>query len=94
MSYMQRHGIASIDVKATTQASYNQRIQYRLKDSVWNSGGCRSWYLDPDSGKNVILWPGFTWQFRQQTRCFDESAYQMTGLADSAMISQPAGASV
>jgi len=28
-----------------------------------------------ENGKNTTLWPGFTWQFRQQTRRFDAEQY-------------------
>jgi len=91
MHYMQRHGVAEIEVSTTAQARYNHEIQNKLKDSVWNSGGCQSWYLHPVSGKNVTLWPGFTWQFRQQTRQFDKSAYHLTALADSSLVTNPSG---
>jgi cyclohexanone monooxygenase len=28
-----------------------------------------------ENGKNTTLWPGFTWQFRLQTRWFDARQY-------------------
>jgi cyclohexanone monooxygenase len=28
-----------------------------------------------ENGKNTTLWPGFTWQFRKQTRRFDAEQY-------------------
>jgi hypothetical protein len=40
-------------------------------------GGCKSWYLDPRSGKNTTLWPGFTWRFRQATANFSIADYQV-----------------
>ncbi|MEM9058714.1 MAG: hypothetical protein AAGD86_14650, partial [Pseudomonadota bacterium] len=45
--------------------------------TVWMTGGCRSWYLHP-SGKNVTLWPGFTWQFRRRTQKFIAGDYTLT----------------
>ena len=33
--------------------------------TVWNTGGCASWYLDAN-GRNTTLWPDFTWRFRQR----------------------------
>ena len=38
--------------------------------------GCRSWYLN-DVGRNVSLWPDFTWAFAWQTRRFDVSSYEV-----------------
>jgi hypothetical protein len=67
---MQRHRIASVDVKPDVESAYNQRLQDQLKRTIWNTGGCQSWYLDPRTGKNTTLWPGSTWRFKQVTRQF------------------------
>lgn len=33
----------------------------RLASTVWQAGGCRSWYLTSEGGKTTdILWPGHT----------------------------------
>ena len=42
--------------------------------TVWNSGGCSSWYLDAN-GRNTTLWPDFTWRFWGRLRRFDPDAY-------------------
>jgi hypothetical protein len=44
--------------------------------TVWNSGGCASWYIDAQ-GKNTTIWPDFTFRFWQQTREFDAAAYEL-----------------
>jgi hypothetical protein len=49
-------------------------VQKRLERTVWNRGGCASWYLDK-SGRNTTLWPTFTFTFRQQLRSFDLAEY-------------------
>ena len=49
------------------QRRYNAQVQSDLADSIWNTGGCSSWYRHP-SGKNTALWPDFTWRFRARTR--------------------------
>lgn len=67
---MQRHGIATVDVKAGVESAYNQQLQAKLKRTIWSTGGCQSWYLDPRTGKNTTLWPGSTWRFKQVTRQF------------------------
>jgi hypothetical protein len=57
------------------QARYNDEMQRRLAKTVWSSG-CKSWYQTP-SGKNVTLWPGYTFEFRLRTRKFDVDAYEL-----------------
>lgn len=75
MKYMKKHDLQSVEVNVEAQRRFNEKLQGKLSGSVWNDGGCQSWYLHPVSGKNVTLWPGFTWQFRNLTRHFDAEAY-------------------
>jgi len=73
---MHEKKLASIEVSEWVQTDFNRRLQARQKDTVWTTGGCRSWYLD-ENGKNVTLWPGFTWQFRRATRRFEIRDYHV-----------------
>jgi cation diffusion facilitator CzcD-associated flavoprotein CzcO len=73
---MEARGAGSIDVRPEVQARYNAAIQTRLRDTVWNAGGCASWYLD-HTGRNTTLWPGFTWPFRRLLRRFDSDHYEL-----------------
>jgi cation diffusion facilitator CzcD-associated flavoprotein CzcO len=74
---MARLGAAEIDVRPEVQAAYNEALQRRLARTVWNSGGCRSWYLDAH-GRNTTLWPSFTFRFRELTRRFDPTDYVLS----------------
>jgi cation diffusion facilitator CzcD-associated flavoprotein CzcO len=56
------------------QDRFNEKLQRNLAGSVWNSGGCRSWYLD-EHGNNRTLWGGFTWQYRLATRSLKPAEY-------------------
>ena len=67
---MQRHRIATVEVKPAVEHAYNLDLQDKLRRTIWNTGGCQSWYLDPRTGKNTTLWPGSTWRFKQVTRHF------------------------
>ncbi|MFV9651255.1 flavin-containing monooxygenase [Pseudomonas citrulli] len=67
---MQRHRIATVDVKPMVEQAYNRQLQDQLKRTIWNTGGCQSWYLDPRTGKNTTLWPASTWRFKRVTRQF------------------------
>jgi cation diffusion facilitator CzcD-associated flavoprotein CzcO len=55
-------------VRPDVAAAWNARLQRKLPGTVWGSG-CRSWYLDAQ-GRNLTLWPGFTFGFRRRTRRF------------------------
>ncbi|WP_283138389.1 flavin-containing monooxygenase [Rhizohabitans arisaemae] len=57
----------AIEVKPEAEREYNRRIQRRLADKVWNTGGCRSWYLDKNE-VNRSIWPGFTAEYWARTR--------------------------
>jgi cation diffusion facilitator CzcD-associated flavoprotein CzcO len=63
-----------LDLKASVQHTYNERIQAQLKKTVWASG-CRSWYTN-SNGKNTTLYPGLTFTFRNETKKFDPLCYQ------------------
>lgn len=75
---MHAEGLRRIEVRPDRQDAYNDRLQTRMRRSVWHIGGCSSWYRHPVSGRNVVVWPGFTWAFRRQTRRFDRNAYHLS----------------
>jgi cation diffusion facilitator CzcD-associated flavoprotein CzcO len=74
---MSQRNIQSIDVQRQIQTQYNEDLQSRLKKAIWGVGGCQSWYL-VEGGKNAVIWPNFTWKFRQQLKRFDIDAYERT----------------
>ena len=74
LAHMDAAAAATLAVRPEAQDRYNERLQRRLARTVWNRGGCRSWYLDAN-GRNTSLWPGSTWTFRRRTRRFDPWAY-------------------
>ncbi len=80
---MKKYGLGSVEVLPSKQRKFNDDLQRRMRRTVWNSGGCQSWYLD-DHGRNVTLWPRTTYKFRQLTRSFDLAAYRSTAVADRA----------
>jgi cation diffusion facilitator CzcD-associated flavoprotein CzcO len=76
--HARRHGADRIEVLAGAQAAYGRVVQRKMRRTVWLTGGCRSWYLDAD-GRNVALWPDFTWVYAWQTRRFDPANYDLAG---------------
>jgi len=65
----------ALDVKAQVQVRYNHGLQERLAKTVWQTGGCSSWYR-AKSGLNTTLWPDFTFVFRSRLRRFDDENYR------------------
>ena len=61
------------EVRPEVAAAYNAEVQRKLSKTVWASG-CSSWYLDSE-GRNLTLWPGFTFEFRRRTREFRSSDF-------------------
>ena len=47
-----------------------------MKDTVWVTGGCDSWYLDA-SGQASVVWPSTARRYREWTRGFDLEAYDV-----------------
>jgi cation diffusion facilitator CzcD-associated flavoprotein CzcO len=72
---MDERDLAVVDVRPATAAAFDEEMQRRLAGSVWNTGGCSSWYLD-EQGRNPTMWPGFTFEYRRRTRHFDLAAYR------------------
>lgn len=64
----------AIDVKPDVQKSYNEDLQQQLSHTIWQTGGCVSWYQDKN-GKNVTLWPGHTFTFMKRTKNFEPDKY-------------------
>ncbi len=71
---MRTRGLGSVEVTDGAQQRYNDGLDPILAGTIWNAGGCQSWYLDR-KGRNSVMWPTFTWKFRQATRRFDSENY-------------------
>jgi cation diffusion facilitator CzcD-associated flavoprotein CzcO len=74
---MRINAYATVEPTAAAQQRWNDDIQRRMKRTVWNTGGCASWYLD-EHGRNTVLWPRTTFKFRELLARFDVSAYTVT----------------
>jgi cation diffusion facilitator CzcD-associated flavoprotein CzcO len=74
---MDERGADAVEVHTEAQRAFNAELQERLRGTVWNSGGCASWYLDRN-GRNAIQWPGFTFDFRRRTHRFHAADYRLS----------------
>jgi cation diffusion facilitator CzcD-associated flavoprotein CzcO len=83
LEHMRTRRATRLEVRRHAQDAYNEHLQRKLGHSVWNTGGCSSWYLDRN-GRNSTIWPDFTFRFWGQLRRFDPSAYE-TSVAGTAL---------
>jgi cation diffusion facilitator CzcD-associated flavoprotein CzcO len=74
---MDRRGLSAVEVRQDVYEAFNRDTEKRLGASVWNMGGCASWYLD-SNGRNGVWWPGFTWRLWQRTRRLDPADYELS----------------
>jgi cyclohexanone monooxygenase len=72
---LRQRGLASVEPHPAAELAWNAELQRRMRRTVWNTGGCNSWYLDAH-GRNVALWPRTTYKFRRLTSSFDLAAYR------------------
>jgi cation diffusion facilitator CzcD-associated flavoprotein CzcO len=88
--------LAAVEPTERAQGRWSDAVQRRMAGTVWQNGGCASWYQDPD-GRNTALWPGFTFRFRSLTRHVDLGEYERRpvdpGIA-VARAARPSGAAV
>ena len=57
MRSAEQRGSKSVMVKKQTVDEYNVQLQRDMNGTVWESGGCSSWYRLYGTGKNTALWP-------------------------------------
>ena len=73
---MRSRGATEVEVRPAVQDAWNDRLQERLEGTVWDTGGCSSWYLDAN-GRDSVMWPDFTFNYRRRVRRFDPSDYRL-----------------
>jgi cation diffusion facilitator CzcD-associated flavoprotein CzcO len=69
-------GRVALDARPGAVAAWNHTVQERMRRTVWNTGGCTSWYLDAD-GRNTTIWPGTTTELRAATRRVNLAEYDV-----------------
>ena len=65
------------EIKGKVIAQHNQRLQKHLKTTVFNAGGCKSYYLD-ENGRNFAAWPWSLQELRNQLKQLDLNHYTVT----------------
>jgi cation diffusion facilitator CzcD-associated flavoprotein CzcO len=66
---MRDAGIEAIEVRPQVHEQWNAKVQKALQGTVWNDGGCASYYLD-STGRNSTIYPWTTIDLRRRMRRF------------------------
>ena len=66
-----------LEVREASQRRFTAEMDSRMNQSVWKGGGCKSWFLDPRTGRNNLLWPSYSTDFWLRTRLFKKRDYNL-----------------
>jgi len=86
---MREKRLRAVEVKREAQAAFNQKVQERSARTVWTTGGCKSYYIHPETGRNLAVWPSFTFLFHYLTRKFDPESYTLEEAGPGAEPARP-----
>jgi hypothetical protein len=75
MKHMKQH---ILEVRAEIQQRFVEEIYRRMSGTVWQSGGCKSWYQDQNTGEITTLWPGPVISYLHRMRFVSSSDYQLS----------------
>jgi cation diffusion facilitator CzcD-associated flavoprotein CzcO len=78
LALMKRGQRRVLEVRPETQKQFVADIHRRLAGTVWQSGGCHSWYQDQRTGENTALWPGSVVAYVRRTRTASPADYELT----------------
>jgi cation diffusion facilitator CzcD-associated flavoprotein CzcO len=53
---MKQDGLAAIAARESAYAAYNNAMAEAVKNTVWATGGCDSWYIDKTGTPNLYPW--------------------------------------
>lgn len=72
---MDHEGIVSVEVREDVERAFNADVDAALDGTVWNAGGCGSYYFDRN-GRNSFMYPWSTLHHRRRTKRFDLHSYR------------------
>ena len=75
---MRHKRVAIMEVKSDVQKRFVEELRARLIGTVWQAGGCRSWYQDAATGENPVIWPGSVVSYRRKTKTVAERDYVLS----------------
>ncbi|WP_348719808.1 NAD(P)/FAD-dependent oxidoreductase [uncultured Alcanivorax sp.] len=73
---VKQKGITRFAIKPQVLKAHNDKVQKHLKTTVFNSGGCKSYYLD-QNGRNFAAWPWSLKELKKRLSRFKVSDYEV-----------------
>jgi cation diffusion facilitator CzcD-associated flavoprotein CzcO len=90
---MKAKGITKLSIKPEVIKAHNDLVQKHIKTTVFNSGGCKSYYLDAN-GRNFAAWPWSLQKLKDRLKTLNLDDYHVAYAPDtvnkSAKVSQQA----
>lgn len=77
LKLMRGKNLAVMEVRREAQKHFADNVRDRMSRTVWQSGGCRSWYQDTETGENTTLWPGSVIEYIRATRSVSLAEYNL-----------------
>lgn len=73
--YAHAYDVEVVEVRSEAEDLFREGLDRRSASTVWFTGGCDSWYIDPRNGRLTTLWPDYSHMFQEEIAPFDPSAY-------------------
>ena len=73
---MRNQKFTRFEIKGDVVEAHNKRLQKHLKTTVFNAGGCKSYYLD-ENGRNFAAWPWSLQELRNQLKVWNTDHYSV-----------------
>ncbi|MFC0445552.1 flavin-containing monooxygenase [Pseudidiomarina halophila] len=77
LTELRRRNKAAIEVTAEAEQAYTDMIHHEMAKTVWQSGGCESWYKSK-SGKVTAMFPGFSFVYRLLAQRFKPAHHRFS----------------
>jgi cation diffusion facilitator CzcD-associated flavoprotein CzcO len=77
LKLMHERKIGAMEVRAESQKHFAADVRDRMARTVWQSGGCRSWYQDTHTGENTALWPRSVIAYMRNMRSVSTAEYDL-----------------
>lgn len=74
LRHLRSCGAAALEVRPEVEARFNDEVQHALGSTVYNTGGCQSYYFDRN-GRNGFSWPWSARRLRRVLADFDPDDY-------------------
>ncbi|MDO6966168.1 flavin-containing monooxygenase [Rhizobium alvei] len=84
LGYAQDRKIKVMEAGREAEDAYMEDLHSRSEGTVWLDGGCKSWYVDPRSGRLTLIWPDYAHAFRDENGTFEPGGYLMDGMLQAA----------